>query len=69
MVSTPSNTEVCLSKQALRRRKHWLLVQKISNSFDFTQAVCASVQTIPYTVKMFVQTLCLRKLLARVGAA
>ena len=25
-------------------------------------------QTTPYTVKMFAQTLCLRKLLARVGA-
>ena len=68
-VSTPSNTEVCLCMQALRRRKHWLLAQKISNCFDFTQAVCASVQTTPYTVKMFVQKLCLRKLLARVGAA
>ena len=68
-VSTPSNTEVCLCKQALRRRKHWLLVQKISNCFDFTQAACASTQTTPYTVKQFAQTLCLRKLLARVGAA
>ena len=71
-MSTPSNTEVCLCKHALRRRKHWLLAQKISNCFDFTQAVCASVQTTPYTVKMFVQTICLHKLLARVdgvGAA
>ena len=68
-VSTPSNTEVCLCKQALRRRKHWLLAQKISNCFDFTQAACASTQTTPYTVKQFAQTLCLRKLLARVGAA
>ena len=68
-LSTPSNTEVCLCKHALRRRKHWLLAQKIPNCFDFTQAACASTQTIPYTVKMFVQTLCLRKLLARVGAA
>ena len=41
-VATPSNTEVCLCKQALRRRKHWLLAQKISNCFDFTQAVCAN---------------------------
>ena len=56
-------------KQALRRRKHWLLAQKISNCFDFTQAACASVQTTSYTVKQFAQSLCLRKLLARVGAA
>ena len=49
---------VCLCKQALRRRKHWLLAQKTSNCFDFTHAVCASVQTTPYTVKMFAQTLC-----------
>ena len=56
-VSTPSNTEVCLCKQALRRRKHWLLAQKISNCFDFTQAACASTQTTPYTVKQFAQTL------------
>ena len=69
MVSTPSNTEVCLCKQTLRRRKHWLLAQKISNCFDFTQAACASTQTTPYTVKQFAQTLCLHKLLARVGAA
>ena len=58
MVSTPSNSEVCLCKHALRWRKHWLLAQKISNCFDFTQAACASTQTTPYTVKMFVQTLC-----------
>ena len=63
-MSTPSNTEVYLCKQALRRRKHWLLAQKISNCFDFTQAACAST-----TVKQFAQTLCLRKLHARVGAA
>ena len=68
-VSTPSNTEVCLCKQALRRLKHWLLAQKISNCFDFTQAACASTQTTTYTAKQFAQTLCLRKLLARVGAA
>ena len=57
-VSTPSNTEVCLCKHALRRHKHWLLAQKILICFDFTQAACASTQTTPYTVKMFVQTLC-----------
>ena len=45
------------------------LCKKISNCFDFTQAACASTQTTPYTVKQFAQTLCLRKLLARVGAA
>ena len=39
---------VCkLRKQALRRRKHWLLAQKISNCFYFTQAVCASTQQHP----------------------
>ena len=57
-VSTPSNTEVCLCKQALRRHKHWLLAQKILNCFDFTQAVCASVQTTPYSDPTLSKCLC-----------
>ena len=66
-VSTPSNTQVCLCKQALRRRKHWLLAQKISNCFDFTQAACASTQTTPYTGKQFAQIECLHKHFDSVG--
>ena len=66
-VSTPSSMRfVCASKHSdgtsigcLRKKYQTVLISR--------KQFAPSVQTTPYTAKMLVQTLCLRKLLARVG--